>query len=807
MSEAGATILPFPQADRDEIARFVGALFGGADPETHVNLRAFLDGEDKPFATDRWRAIRVSNGKDAIVDAALAFAQHCATARAVFCPPVATFNGHGAAENDLANGLALMVECDSRPRAALARLEELLGTASVVVASGGIWTNPETGEAEDKLHLYWRLAQPTRRGDEHACLKSARRLACTLVGSDASAVPVVHPLRWPGSVHRKAEPRLARIVGGDPEREMVLDDALSALRDAVGSFEVGGEERIGEPTAPLPLIEEALKLIPNDDRDWKSWSDIGMAIFRATGGGDAGKELFEHWSARSKKYEEATTKARWEHWKRSPPTKIGAGTLFYLARQEDPDWRPGPPIIDPAAPYDVAKRMLRTEFALERRQILYRHRGGFFLWNGSRYPELNDAEVRTRGYAYLDRCVMPAKDGRTLPVKPHSKMVDGLMDALRSAAALPPTVASPTWLRPDARDAQEIVACDNGLLDLSTLGLSPHTPEFFNHNALDFAFDTDAPEPSAWLAFLRQLWPHDDPAIETLQEIFGYSLTADTSQQKAFLLVGPRRSGKGTIGRVLRRLVGPENVVAPTLAGLGTNFGIQPLIGKRVAIISDARLGGRADQAAITERLLSITGEDAITVDRKYREAWTGQLAVRFVILTNELPRLADASGALAGRFIMLVLKQSFYGREDPALTNKLLAELPGILNWAIKGWKRLRGRGYFEQPPSARAAVRELEDLGSPIGAFVRDRCIVGAGYEVTVDDLFAAWDGWCYKQGREHSGDRQSFGRNLRAAVPGLSAAKQRRFAGVLERYYEGLRLKTSEEMALPEEEEPSG
>src|SRR5215472_9160659 len=99
-------------------------------------------------------------------------------------------------------------------------------------------------------------------------------------------------------------------------------------------------------------------------------------------------------------------------------------------------------------------------------------------------------------------------------------------------------------------------------------------------------------------------------------------------------MVGPKRSGKGTIA-------GPDNTVAPTLAGLGTNFGLAPLIGKRVAIISDARLGGRADQAAIGQRLLSITGEDTITIDRKFLPAWTGRLQVRFLILSNELPRLA----------------------------------------------------------------------------------------------------------------------------------------------------------------------
>ena len=123
----------------------------------------------------------------------------------------------------------------------------------------------------------------------------------------------------------------------------------------------------------------------------------------------------------------------------------------------------------------------------------------------------------------------------------------------------------------------------------------------------------------------------------------------------------------------------------PDIMGLATNFGIAPLIGKSLAIIGDARLSSRADQAAITERLLSISGEDNLTIDRKFLPAWTGRLGVRFLIMTNELPRLADASGALASRFIVLMMQNSFYGREDRGLKNRLLIELPGILNWALQ--------------------------------------------------------------------------------------------------------------------------
>src|SRR5262249_12290015 len=143
--------------------------------------------------------------------------------------------------------------------------------------------------------------------------------------------------------------------------------------------------------------------------------------------------------------------------------------------------------------------------------------------------------------------------------------------------------------------------------------LRPLTPQLFTRNALPFAFDPRPADPTMWLALPAQLWGAEErpDTLDALQERVGYCLTPDTSQLKILLMVGTRRSGKGTIGRVLCRLVGEKNVCAPTLASLGTNFGLQPLLGKTVALISDARISGRTDSSLVAERLLSISGEDA----------------------------------------------------------------------------------------------------------------------------------------------------------------------------------------------------
>jgi putative DNA primase/helicase len=159
--------------------------------------------------------------------------------------------------------------------------------------------------------------------------------------------------------------------------------------------------------------------------------------------------------------------------------------------------------------------------------------------------------------------------------------------------------------------------------------------------------------------------------------------------------------------------------------------------------------------------------------------------------ISNELPRLSDASCALASRFIMLVLSQSFYGREDQTLPARLLTELPGILNWTITGWRRLAKRGHFVQPRSALDYVQQLEDLASPIGAFLRDRCKLGAGYAIGINRLFKAWVEWCTEQGRDRPGHAQSFGRDLRTAIPELRVT-QPRGSEERSRFYQGIGLK---------------
>ena len=132
------------------------------------------------------------------------------------------------------------------------------------------------------------------------------------------------------------------------------------------------------------------------------------------------------------------------------------------------------------------------------------------------------------------------------------------------------------------------------------------------------------------------------------------------------------------------------------IKGDGAPFGLQSLIGKLLAIVSDARLGGRANEAQIAENILRITGEDLISIPRKFMMEFTARLHARIMILTNELPKFNDGSGALPSRFLILQLTETFYDREDHALGKRLISELPSILNWALDGLSRLMNSGRF---------------------------------------------------------------------------------------------------------------
>lgn len=434
----------------------------------------------------------------------------------------------------------------------------------------------------------------------------------------------------------------------------------------------------------------------------------------------------------------------------------------------------GLPSLSDVPPEFVAAEYL-TSKTYEGTPTLRYWAGSFWLWTDGRYVELTKDDVRGDLVRYLQ--------GQYCEIR--TQAVGHALLNISARCAILSSVSMPRWL--DGGDElgrawkpEGIFVTRDRIIHLPSLadGVTPYsvpaTPKYFSATAADCKFNPDAPPPRRWLQFLDDLFGGDRQSIELLRQWFGYMLTADTSHQKILLMVGPKRSGKGTIARLLRALVGERNCAAPTLAGLATNFGLQCLLGKTCAVIGDARLSGRTDVAATTERLLSISGEDAQTIDRKHREPITTQLRSRFTIISNELPRLNDASGALAGRLLLLRFTQSFYGRENKGLTSELMEERAGILLWAIGGWASLRGAGRFTEPASSRELLDQLGEITSPVAAFVADRCELRPDGSEPLDDLYAAFREWSDRNGIDRPSSKPVFSRDLTAAFPELTRSR---------------------------------
>ncbi|WP_406321923.1 phage/plasmid primase, P4 family [Streptomyces sp. NBC_01637] len=464
---------------------------------------------------------------------------------------------------------------------------------------------------------------------------------------------------------------------------------------------------------------------------------------------------------------------------------------------EPPDVEPSaasPHLPAPTHPMAVARALLPAWQA--HGTFTLRHwRGAWMRWRGPHWDENATAAMRADLYPRVEHATYTTTDrngqDKTVDWAPTSAKIANLMEAMAAIVHLPADTEPPAWLAAPDREHEQrtIVACQNGLLDVTTRDLHPLTPMFFNRVSVPFDYEPKAPAPARWLGFLNSIWPDDPEAIQALQEWFGYVLSGRTDLQKMLLIVGPMRSGKGTIARTLTALVGKRNMTGPTMSSLTTNFGLADLVDKSLAIVADARLP-RQGTETIVERLLTISGEDAVTVDRKHREPWSGRLPARFMLLSNELPAFRDSSGAIASRLLILTMTISNLGREDTTLDRDLARELPGILNWALDGLDRLTQRGRLVVPTSSAEAVALLAASTSPIRAFLDDWCEVDPEASVPKDDLYEAWRDWCKEEGRDHPGTKPTFSRDLFAAGVGIKESKLR-IGGVRTPSYVGVRL----------------
>lgn len=461
-------------------------------------------------------------------------------------------------------------------------------------------------------------------------------------------------------------------------------------------------------------------------------------------------------------------------------------------------------------PLDSAKQFL----ALMRPNLI-RHDGLWLDWKGGCYSAVESETILSEITAFCDGAVMTVceksknKKGeekltfKSVPfiVTPvaRKKIYDMLADVVHKPSG---TMSPPCWL--DGRagpDPRNVMSCENGLLDIMTRDMIDPTPAFFTLTTIPVEYNPKAPEPKLWNTYLDQTTATRDgvprPHLkQTLQETTGYLLSSDTSLQKLFQFIGPTRSGKGTYMRVLNALLGPNNISNPSMGDLAEKYGNESLEGKSVCMVTDADTGDTKEVGRAAANVNRISGEDRVNVRRMGIKSLTAvKLLVRFVLGGNHLPNFGKHTAALLARLIVIPFDVSLpEAKQDTELTDKLLAELPSILNWALDGLAELRKRGKFVEPPESRAIKERLTSLSSIVISFMRDKCMVSPKSRIDAGVLFNAFHEYVTEnKGRGMSAE--DFAEAIRDLTKGAAERGARGHAGKDGRVFRGIRLNDTE------------
>lgn len=348
VSAAANTLLPQQgayearlNADETELRRFIEVLFKNCiEIEGRIALKAF---QHEPTASvlNDWHIFDEGLATAATL-AATAIANRPFDKRAVFSPPACIFLQNGKAdEQSVLASPAIILEIDERPKTTFQAAIKILGEPTLVVQSGGKWIPPEGGQAENKIHAYWRLKTPASNAYHRGVLKAVRKKFAELVGADTSAAPLSHPIRWPGSWHTKSStPVLCKIVGGDDRIELDLADAAQLIgveQQFVDASAADTNQRATFVTNRAHTWEElqdmALQL-PNNNVSWDEWNTAGMAFWDASHGNTNGLDAFLLWSEKSSKHlDDGAVEERWSHYSSSPPTRISINWMIDKIRK------------------------------------------------------------------------------------------------------------------------------------------------------------------------------------------------------------------------------------------------------------------------------------------------------------------------------------------------------------------------------------------------------------------------------------------------------------------------------------------
>ncbi len=443
--------------------------------------------------------------------------------------------------------------------------------------------------------------------------------------------------------------------------------------------------------------------------------------------------------------------------------------------------------------HTIAKVWMEKELLEDGFPNIRLYKGQWLHYSDGHYQKEASELLRGRLYKFLDGKQYQREDinGEVtiVPYKPSRAKISDIFDALNQWC--PITKDPPVWLDgEDHPDPVNLIPFQNGVLNFTDymngkIVLTPPTPALFSMNVIPYEFDESA-ESAEWISFLNDIFNKDQSRINLLAEWMGYNCVPDMSYEKMMIYTGRPRSGKSTVLEAMRHMLGYGQCCESSFHSLCGPFGLQPLEGTLAALIGDAKTPKERESDSALEKLLQIVGGDPVTINRKgITQIPIVQLKCRFTMAMNELPAFADHANALEPRLNLLHFENSYVGREDRMLKYRLNKEADRgkLINFALRGLKRLRENQKFTLPKSSFQLQNQFRVISNPIYEFGAECCEfattiverVSVDYRTVKTELYEVWRMWCKANGRS-AGIKPLFYSRFLASYPDLVADRKR-------------------------------
>lgn len=325
------------------------------------------------------------------------------------------------------------------------------------------------------------------------------------------------------------------------------------------------------------------------------------------------------------------------------------------------------------------------------------------------------------------------------------------------------------WERPPA----DQLNLQNGILRIADRQLLPHSPGWLSTIQLPVTYDPKA-TCGAIDKFIHDVFSAD--AIDLAYELVAWLMMPNLSIQKSVLLLGEGANGKSRFLKLLTTFLGKENTSALSLHKLEADrFAAAGLVGKLANISADLP----SEHLAGTSVFKSISGGDALNVERKFGHAFEFTPFCRMIFSANHPPRSPDASHAFFRRWLAIPFDRTFADHEQisPETLDASLStpqELSGLLNRALDALPRLVQQRGFSEPESVRRAWQDFHATTDPLSVWLERNTIEGMELQVEKGALRNAYALECERSGRPVLGAR-AFGLAIARLRPNVVEAQR--------------------------------